>query len=502
MNSRRSPRLVSSSLPPLAANDSEPSAAAEAVVSDPVVEAETRPVEPQATIGGMWALFLGLGLLMIGNGLNGAVIGVRSGAEGFSVVVTGVIMAGYFAGFLLAPSLVVRMIPSVGHIRVFAGLASTASSAVLVHAVWVMPFSWTVMRFVFGFCMAGLYIVIESWLGEMSDSKTRGRTLAIYMIVSIGGLGIGQYLVALADPTSFRLFVVSSVLVSMSLVPVTLAATTKAPAVLVPERVKIRELIGFVPTGVIGSFLSGATAGIVLGLAAVYATAIDLSLNRTALFLVAPTIGAIVLQWPIGRLSDKVSRRSVIFGVCVVAMLIAITMALLPEGSVAVSLLMVGLGGMLFPLYSLVVSYTLDWTPEGKMVGASGTLVRINGCGALIGPLIAAPLMAGLGPEWFFVSMAGVFGVMVVYLAYRLVFIEALPQERQRDFVPFPARAGAMAINLVVKPVRKVARRPGRHGALPQDLERDIEQHPSAMLTEIFDGSPIADGGDSPIDGP
>jgi MFS family permease len=345
-----------------------------------------------------------------------------------------------------------------------------------------------------------LYIVIESWLGEMSDSKNRGRTLAVYMIVSIGGLGIGQYLVAFADPTGVRLFVLSSVLVSMSLVPVTLAATTKAPAVVVPEQVKIREMVDYVPTGVIGSFLSGATAGIVLGLAAVYATAIGLSLNRTALFLVAPTIGAIALQWPIGRLSDKISRRVVIFGVCLLGAVVSLAMALLPAGGLATAALMVALGGMLFPLYSLVVSYTLDWTDEGRMVGASSTLVRINGSGALVGPLIAAPLMSRLGPEWFFLTMAGAFGIMAVYLAFRLALVEALPQERQRDFVPFPARAGAMAINLVVKPVRKVTGRPTR--AQLERAANDLAGHPSAMLTEIFDGSPIAEGGDSPIDGP
>ncbi len=139
------------------------------------------------------------------------------------------------------------MIASVGHIRVFAGLASTASTAVLVHSISVNPPTWVLMRFVFGFCFAGLYIVIESWLSEMSDPHNRGRTLAVYMIVSMSGLGIGQYLIALADPSTFRLFVLSSVLVSMALVPVTLAGTTKAPEIRLPDPVSIRELTRIVP---------------------------------------------------------------------------------------------------------------------------------------------------------------------------------------------------------------------------------------------------------------
>lgn len=454
----------------------------------------------------MWALFAGLGLMMVGNGLNGAVIGIRSGSEGFSVVVTGVVMASYFAGFLLAPSLVVKLIPSVGHIRVFAGLASTASSAVFMHAVSVVPVSWAIMRFVFGFCMAGLYIVIESWLGAMSDASNRGRTLAIYMIVSMGGLGAGQYLVALADPSGFRLFVVASVLVSMSLVPITLAATTRAPEVLLPDGVSVGELIRTVPTGVLGSLMSGAAAGMVFGLGAVYATAIGLSLERTGFFLVAPTIGAIVFQWPIGRLSDVVSRRSVIFGVALVASGVCGSLLVVAEQSILVPVLMIALGGTMFPLYSLVISYTLDWTPEAKTMGASATLVRINGTGALIGPLVGAALMSAFGPRWFFWSLGSVFMVLVVFLGWRLVVKTALPMERQGAFVPFPSRAGAVAFGLLAAPMRRVTKyTTGRHIASrrhPHLDGVDRERHPTAYTRAVIDSANDVDPHDMPSESP
>lgn len=459
---------------------------ADAATGSAGMELITTP-EPVATgMAGIWALFAGLGLLMIGNGLNGAVIGIRAGTEGFSVVVIGIVMAGYFAGFLLAPTLVVSRIPKVGHIRVFAGLAATASSAVLIHAVSVTPVTWTLMRFVFGFCMAGLYVVIESWLGEMTDSTNRGRTMAIYMIVSMGGLGVGQYMVAFADPNGFRLFVMSSVLVSMSLVPITLAATTKAPAITVPEKMSIRDLIALVPTGVVGSFMSGTAVGVLFGLGAVYATRVGLSLERTAFFLVAPTIGGIIFQWPIGRLSDRVSRRSVIFVVAVLASALTALMAVLPEANLAVAILMVVLGGLMFPLYSLVVSFALDWTPDGKLLGASGSLIRINGAGALVGPLVAAPIMSALGSQWFFWTMSIAFGMIVAYVVFRISVREALPRERQRDFIPFPARAGALAISIVVKPVRKATRvAAGRQAASRQITSRhratDIARHPATM---------------------
>jgi MFS family permease len=454
-------------------------------------------------MAGTWPLFVGLGLLMVG--LNGAIIGVRSATEGFSVAVTGVIMAGFFAGFLLAPSVVIKMLPTVGHIRVFAGLASTASSAVLVHAVAVFPISWILMRFVFGFCVAGLYIVIESWLAEMSTPANRGRTMAIYMIVWLGGLGAGQYLIALADPNSFRLFVVSSVLVSMSLVPITLAATSKAPSVVAPDKVTVRELIRIVPTGVVGSFMGGVSVGIVLGLGAVYATAIDLTIERTAVFLVSPMIGAVVLQWPIGRLSDKISRRTVIFFVALSAVAVSGTLILVPAHSVMVPGLMALLGGTMFPLYSLIVSYTIDWVPESKTTGAAAKLIGINGAGAFVGPLVTAPLMSIFGPSSFFWCITAAFGVIVGYVSWRLAFKDAMPRERQKTFVPFPARAGYLAMAMAAKPVRKSTRTTtGKPVPTRRDSTNGVERHPASPIaerdtspSEIFDGPAPT----SPLDG-
>ena len=447
---------------PLEATESSSPAAAPAVLSDVEIAAPSRPAA--GSVGGMWALFVGLGMLMIGNGLNSAVIGVRSGTEGFSVVVTGVIMAGYFAGFLIAPTLVVRMIASVGHIRVFAGLASTASTAVLVHSISVNAPAWTLMRFVFGFCFAGLYIVIESWLNEMSDSTNRGRTLALYMIVSMSGLGIGQYLIALADPSTFRLFVISSVLVSMALVPITLAGTTRAPAIRLPDPVSVRELVRVVPSGVVGMFMTGAATGTLLSLSVVYATTVGLSVERTALFLLAPTVGGVVMQWPVGKLSDRVRRRVLIFAVAMAAAAMCVLGIVTPSDNPLKLMIMFGIGGTMYPLYSLVVSYTLDWVAVERTVGASGTLVRLNGTGALVGPLLTAALMSSITPTMFYWMLGFYYSVIVAFILYRILFREALPKERERPYVPFPARATSVAFKLVIVPQR-VTKRVGRNVA-------------------------------------
>ena len=254
------------------------------------------------------ALFLGILLLMAGNGLQGSLIGVRSETEGFSVTVAGFVMAAYFAGFLFGSRVAESLIANVGHIRVFAGLASMASTAVLIHALFIDPVTWGLMRFVTGLCMAGLYVTEESWLNDLATNATRGRLLSRYMIVTMGGMTIGQFLLDVADPDGVKLFLLASVLVSASLIPVVLSASSNPPLV-VPERMSLRELASIVPTGIFTTFFSGAPVGILIGLGAVYAVAVDVPDSRLAAFLAAPLFGSMLLQWPIGWISDRASRR-------------------------------------------------------------------------------------------------------------------------------------------------------------------------------------------------
>ena len=402
----------------------------------------------------LWTLFLGFAMLMVGNGLNLAVLGVRMVDEGFDVQVSGVVMACYFAGFLLGPVLVIRWLSGVGHIRVFASLASVASCVVLVHLVWVNPFVWSVLRFVFGFCMAGLYVVVESWLNDASTVRTRGRTLAVYMIVSMGGLGLGQLLIATSNPSEPVLFVVASILVSMSFVPIALAATTDAPPVRVSPTMRVREFYRTAPTGLVGILFVGASHGILFGLSVVYATRAGFGPGTTAVFLALPSIGALVFQWPIGWSSDRFARRSVIFVVAVAAAATATLLAVTPEGSLAALPMMFLLGGLTFPLYSLLLSHTLDRSAPGTAMGASGTSLRVNGVGAVLGPIIAGAIMASFGETSFFWCLVATHGMIAVYVAYRLVAEDAIPMSLQGPFVPMPARASEFAIRLTSRPLR------------------------------------------------
>ncbi len=397
-----------------------------------------------------WALFVGLGLVMIGNGLNGSVLGVRAEAEGFSVGVSGLIMASYFLGFLSGSKYAEYALRNVGHIRVFAALASGASSIVLIQAISVEPITWAITRFLFGACMAGIYVVVESWLNDMATNKTRGRILSVYMIVSMGGVGIGQLMLGIEDRSGFRLFIFVSVLVSMSLLPVTLSATSTPPLV-IPEPMPLSRLLKIVPTGVVSTFWTGAAAGVLFGMGAFYGARVGLSTKQISIFLSAPVLGALVFQWPVGWLSDHFPRRGVIFFVALAGAVASLLVLVVDAGSVAAIIFMFGLGGAMFPLYSLTMAYSHDWIGPHERLGASATLIRVNGSGAVVGPLVVAALMSVSGSSSFFWTLAGIHSIIAAYILFRIVWKDALPMDKQQAYVPFPARALSGAAGLLPK---------------------------------------------------
>lgn len=402
-----------------------------------------------STAAKTWALFVGISLLMLGNGLSGALLGVRADAEGFGTTVSGLVMTSYFIGFLFGTRYVEQALVSVGHIRVFAGLASTASSMVLLQVIWIHPIAWAGFRFLFGLCAAGLYVVAESWLNDLATNATRGRILAVYMVVTMGSLAGGQFLINAADPEGFVLFALASVLVSMALVPMALSASSSPPA-RVPTPIGFRDLIRQVPTGIVSSFLVGVATGILIGLGAVYAAASGMSNAELSTFLAAPMLGAVALQVPIGRLSDRFPRRGVMVVVALAATSVATALPFVDTTSWLGYLLMGLLGGAMFPLYSLAIAYTNDWLEYEQMLGASAMLVRVNGTGAIVGPLAGAALLA-LNLQLFFVALAAAHGVIALFVLQRIVARDPLPFEEQGPFQPFPGRASRMAVRLLTR---------------------------------------------------
>jgi MFS family permease len=417
---------------------------------------QQQPTAPAgvSTAAASWALFTGIALLMIGNGLQGSLLGIRSEYEGFSTAATGAVMTCYFVGFLGGSRAAIKALATVGHIRVFAALASMASTATLVHALAVTPITWGLMRFTTGLCIAGLYVVVESWINDLATNSNRGKLLALYMAVTMGGIAGGQFLLNLADPRGFELFIIASVLVSLSLVPISLSGRS-APPTRVQEPMSIRELARIVPTGMTVSALVGMAHGSLLGMGAVYATRAGLSPAQVAVFIGAPMAGGVVLQFPIGMLSDRVPRRGVMFAVALAATAVAGALLFVPAASFASYTLMFAVGGFSFPLYSLGIAYTNDWIKPEQAMGASSSLVTMNGLGAIIGPVMGAGLILFLGTNMFFVSLIVTHGTIAAYLAFRIVARDALPMSRQGRFIPIPARASATAIGALAKRRRR-----------------------------------------------
>ncbi len=378
-------------------------------------------------------------LLMIGSGLQGTLVGVRAELENFDTAWSGITMASYYAGFIVGARLAFTMLARVGHIRVFAALASTASTASLVHGVLIFPGVWVAARFLTGICMAGLYVVAESWLNDVATTETRGRIIAAYSFITMGGVSIGQFMLGLADPSAVTLFIVTSALVSMSLVPIALS-TTSAPPVEEPEPMPLRQLIATIPSGVISMFCVGASVGLMMGLGPLYAARQGLTNSQISIFLSAAVVGSLFFQYPVGILSDRLPRRGMMATMFVAASALAFILRTVNPSSTMATALMLLLGGMAYPLYSLTIAFTNDWVTRSQMIGTSTMLIRINGAGALIGPLIGTAAFVTVGIDAYFPLIGLTYAVGAIYLLWRILVKDAVPVERQRSWVPLPSR--------------------------------------------------------------
>ncbi|MDH4277704.1 MAG: MFS transporter [Acidimicrobiia bacterium] len=416
---------------------------------------ELGPLIPASnTAAAAWALFTGIGLMMIGNGLQGTLVGIRSEQAGFGTNTIGIVMSGYFVGILVGSRAATKALRSVGHIRVFAALASLASTATLVYLLTVNPVAWGLMRFAMGFCMAGLYVVAESWINDLATNANRGRMLAFYMVVSMGGFAVGQLLLNIPDRTGVQLFLISSVLISLALVPTSLSASSSPPT-LTPDIMSIRDLAAIVPTGIVVSVLVGMANGALIGMGAVYATRAGLGPGEVSLFMGAPMIGGVIGQFPVGLLADRFPRRPIMIALGFIAAVAATALLIVDSGSVPGYLLMFIIGTCTFPLYSLSIAYTNDWIQPEQILGASAALVTTNAVGATVGPFLATVLMNTFGPPQYFVSLIITHAAVGLYVVYRVLTKPGSMIPRPKDFRPYPARASAVAVFLLPRRTRR-----------------------------------------------
>jgi MFS family permease len=384
------------------------------------------------------SLLLGMAMLLIGNSLQGTLLAVRAVDEQFSQASIGIMASGYFLGFVIGTLVTAHLIERAGHIRGFTALASLASAAALAHIIIIDPVAWTIFRALSGMCFAGIYMVIESWLNERATNETRGRVLAAYMLVNLLSLTVGQFLMGAGDPNGYVLFCLVSIIVSLAIIPVSITKT-EAPTPQKPRPLPIRHLFQISPLGFVSCLAYGVAIGAWWALAPVFAAKIDLDTDDVALFMALSILGGGIMQWPIGRISDRFDRRTVLtvtcFTSCALSVAVAIVGEFQPTWLFATAIVF---GAASFPIYALSVSHANDYVEAEERVVVSGTLLLIYGAGAVIGPLIVGPLMQHYMPEALFYHIAVTFGCVGIYGLWRMTRRAAVPLEDQTAFVPAP----------------------------------------------------------------
>ena len=400
-----------------------------------------------SVLGSVWALLLGTLLIMLGNGMQFTLIGLRGDIEGFSAAALAVITSGYYIGFLSGARVTPMLIRRVGHVRVFAALGSFMSAGLIAFPLITETWAWTPLRLILGFCMSGVYVAAESWLNHAATNDTRGKILSAYMIAQTLGVIGAQWLLTFGDAATSVLFIVASILVSLSFGPILLSATP-TPAVSVARPMSLRQLFGIAPLATVGTFFLGSIYATQSGMGAVFGTQIGLPTPQIAFFVAMLFAGALFLQYPIGWLSDVLDRRKLIFAA-----------AAMGAGSCALGLMTDGRSEMLFvaaflaggvttPLYSLFLAYANDDLPADDMPAASGGLVFIFGLGAIAGPLLSGWAMQSLGPHGFWLVLTLTFAGIALYALYRMTQRPAIQVEYTDSYLTVLPTTSPVAVEV------------------------------------------------------
>lgn len=388
-------------------------------------------------LGASWAILLGIGFMMLANGLQGTLLGVRAGIEGFSTFNTGIMMSGYFIGMFIGSMVAPVLVNRVGHIRVFSALASLASISILFHGVYIDPWLWMSMRIITGISFAGFYVVTESWLNDRASNETRGKVLSIYMVIVTGSMGLGQFLLNLAKPDAIDLFILISVIISFGLIPI-LLTVKPAPNFNTSSKMSVIELYRASPLAVIGNCLTGMAHGTIFGLGAIYASVVLVELKLISLFMACFLMGSLVSQWPVGYISDLIGRRGVMAGLSVISIVCCMLALVITRDSPLFYLVIIGLGGAAMPMYSICIAYANDRLEPHQIVGASGSLVMVSGFGAMTGPIVIAFFMEMLGVQAYFWGIAIVFSVIFFFTLIRIGSRAGVAIEDQTTLVAGP----------------------------------------------------------------
>ncbi|MEM9107905.1 MAG: MFS transporter, partial [Pseudomonadota bacterium] len=380
-----------------------------------------------------------------GNGMQGTLLGIRGEIEGFATFEMSIVMSAYFVGFLGGSRLAPAMIRRVGHVRVFAALASLISAVMILYPTFTEVWAWTVGRIVIGFCFSAVYVTAESWLNNAATNENRGQALSLYMIVQTAGIVASQALLLVADPSGYVLFVIPSVLVSIAITPI-LLSISPTPAFDTTKPMSLRELAGYSPLGCVGMFLLGGIFSAQFGMAPVYGTQAGLSVGQISTFVAMFFVGSVLLQYPIGWISDRMDRRFLILIVSAIGVFGSACGMLFGHQFTFLLASAFVVGGMSNPLYSLLIAHTNDFLEHENMAAASGGLIFINGLGAIAGPIITGYMMESVGPGGFYLFTGILFAALVAYAAYRSTRRRAVAVEDTGAYVAVTPTYTSVAI--------------------------------------------------------
>tara|TARA_B100002051_G_scaffold49092_1_gene43796 strand:+ start:3069 stop:4358 length:1290 start_codon:yes stop_codon:yes gene_type:complete len=407
-----------------------------------------------------WALFTGYGIMMIAHGFQGNLLGVRAVIENFNFISTGTMMSGYFIGYFIGANVVPNLVQKVGHIRVFAAFASTASLSILIHAVFVDPVVWICGRFLTGFSVIGIFIVVESWLNDRANNRTRGQVLSIYMVISFMALSLGTLLLNFSSPEKYEPFILISLLLSLALIPI-LLTKRKPPKFKKIAGIKIKELYKISPFGTVSMFCTGFIHSAIFTLGAVYAATLNFTIFEISLLIFIITTSGALFQWPIGYFSDRGDRRIIIIG-CAFAGSIFSYLAVASSGASLENMYLATnvdmdkimffiyvtlYAGMALPLFTLNLAYVNDYVPKEKFVAAGAGLQIIFGLGAISGPIICSALMYRYGANGFFVHLFIFHTLIGLFGMYRITQ-RSYQENPESTYTPLPRNITPLGIEL------------------------------------------------------
>ncbi len=390
----------------------------------------------QKLISPFIALLVSIWLINLGGGLQGTLLGMRADMEAFDLSATGMIMSSYFLGYMVSFFVSPSFINGVGHIRSFAAFASISSAATLLHAVFVDPIVWFFLRTLTGLCYGGLILVGESWLNASSGNENRGAIFSTYMLVILSATALSQTLVNLTPVGGYDLFVLVSVALSVSLVPLTLSKKIIAPEIQETARMAFGESIKRFPLGVLGVIVSGLVSGALWTMMAVYAIRIGMDTGDVSKTMFCMMVGGMLSLWPVGKISDRIDRRKIIL-LLGISSLLAAALFVVPtiQSFALIPLYATFLGVTAFPLYAVSSSHINDYLEDHEFVPVCGTLVLFYGLGAMLAPLISAWSMQYAGPQGMFWFLMVIEVPLIIFASLRIIKKDVLPVEERTDFV-------------------------------------------------------------------